>query len=252
MARKFSKQSEKALAIAVNRYNSMRTRYIKSGGKTVAPRVSTKELKAEAENTQALRQIIKRLNDYKKVADFETEKVQGYKFATTKGERRTIARLDKAMRAVYKKEIKKLEAQKTTASGPELINKIIPGIQELKTKPTVISQIPSRKYLERARERYEREQRSYKKYGELEPPTVTLDHYLAAFLAVGLENVPGGANVYYRLANMTADEWAEFVENNEGLADIDGYMYDVGVSGAEKVNAISAALGMDIDSSMLL
>ena len=40
MARKFSKQSEKALSIAVNRYNQMRTRYIKSGGKTVAPKVT--------------------------------------------------------------------------------------------------------------------------------------------------------------------------------------------------------------------
>ena len=31
MARKFSKLSEKALSIAVSRYNQMRTRYIKSG-----------------------------------------------------------------------------------------------------------------------------------------------------------------------------------------------------------------------------
>lgn len=252
MARKFSKQSEKALAIAVNRYNSMRTRYIKSGGKTIAPRVTTAELKAEAENTQALRQIIKRLNDYKKVTDFETEKVQGYRFATTKGERRTVTRLDKAMRRVYQKEIKKLEAQKATASGPELINKILPSIQELKTKPTVISQIPSRKYLERTKERYEREQRSYRQYGELEPPTVTLDHYLAAFLAVGLENVPGGVEVYHWLANLTNEQWAEFVEKYEGLVDIDGFIYDVGISGVEKVNSISAALGMDIDSSGLI
>ena len=108
MARKFSKLSEKDLSIAVSRYNQMRTRYIKSGGKTVAPKITTQELKAQSENTAQLRQQIKRLNDYKKIADFESAKVKGFRFATTKGERRTISRLDRAARQRYKKEIAKL------------------------------------------------------------------------------------------------------------------------------------------------
>ena len=57
MARKFSKLSEKELAIAVSRYNQMRTRYIKSGGKTVAPKITTQELKAQSENTAQLRPV---------------------------------------------------------------------------------------------------------------------------------------------------------------------------------------------------
>ena len=109
MARKFSKQSEKALSIAVNRYNQMRTRYIKSGGKTVAPKLTVQELKEQSENTAQLRQQIKRLNDYKKIADFESAKVKGFRFVTTRGERRTISRLTGRQDSVIKK---KLQNQK--------------------------------------------------------------------------------------------------------------------------------------------
>ena len=55
MARKFSKLSEKDLAIAVSRYNQMRTRYIKSGGKTVAPKITTQELKAQRRKYSAIK-----------------------------------------------------------------------------------------------------------------------------------------------------------------------------------------------------
>lgn len=245
MARKFSKQSEKALAIAVSRYNQMRTRYIKTGGKTVAPKVSVQELKAQSENTAQLRQQIKRLNDYKKIADFESAKVKGFRFVTTKGERRTISRLDRAARQRYKKEIAKLEAQKTTASSAELINKIIPGIEELKQKPTVISNIPNRQILGKVQSRYEREQRYYKKYGQAEAPILRLDHYLAGFVKVGCFNVSNGPQVYDALAKLSNEEWTKLVDAYPSIFDLD-YLYDAGITAQAKVNAIANALQMVI------
>lgn len=245
MARKFSKQSEKSLAIAVSRYNQMRTRYIKTGGKTVAPKVSVQELKEQSENTAQLRQQIKRLNDYKKIADFESKIVKGFRIVTTKGERRTIGRLDRAARQRYKKEIAKLEAQKTTASSEELINKIIPGIEELKQKPTVISNIPNRQILGKVQSRYEREQRYYKKYGQAEAPILRLDHYLAAFVKVGCFNVSNGPQVYDTLAKLSNEEWAKLVDAYPSLFDLD-YLYDPGISAQAKVNAIANALQMVI------
>lgn len=250
MARKFSRQSEKALSIAVNRYNQMRTRYIKSGGKTVAPKVTVQELKEQSENTAQLRQQIKRLNDYKKIADFESEKVKGFRFITTKGERRTINRLDRAARQRYKKEIAKLEAQKTTASNQELINKIIPGIEELKAKPTKISNIPNREILGKVQSRYEREQRYYKKYGQAEAPILRIDHYLSAFVKVGCFNVSNGPLVYDTLAKLSNEQWAEIVDRYPSLFDVD-YLYDMGVGAQAKVNAIANALQMIIYSDNL-
>lgn len=245
MARKFSKLSEKDLAIAVSRYNQMRTRYIKSGGKTVAPKITTQELKAQSENTAQLRQQIKRLNDYKKIADFESAKVKGFRFVTTKGEQRTISRLDRAARQRYKKEIAKLEAQKTTASNQELINKIIPGIEELKAKPTKISNIPNREILGKVQSRYEREQRYYKKYGQVESPILRVDHYLAAFVKVGCFSVSNGPLVYDALAKLSNEEWAKLIEDYPSLFDLD-YLYDPGISAQAKVNAIANALQMVI------
>lgn len=245
MARKFNKLSEKDLAIAVRRYNQMRTRYIKSGGKTVAPKITVQELKAQSENTAQLRQQIKRLNDYKKIADFESAKVKGFRFVTTKGERRTISRLDRAARQRYKKEIAKLESQKTTASNQELINKIIPGIEELKAKPTKISNIPNREILGKVQSRYEREQRYYKKYGQVESPILRVDHYLAAFVKVGCFSVSNGPLVYDALAKLSNEEWAKLIEDYPSIFDLD-YLYDPGVGAQAKVNAIANALQMVI------
>lgn len=245
MARKFSRQADKELSIAVNRYNQMRTRYIKSGGKTVAEKVTVAELKAQSENTAQLRQQIKRLNDYKKVADFESAKVKGYRIVTTKGERRTLSRLDRAARQRYKKEIAKLEAQKASASSEELINKIIPGIEELKQKPTVISNIPNREILGKVQTRYEREQRHYKKYGQAESPVLRLEHFLAAFGKVGCFNVSNGPQVYDALAKLSNEEWAKLVEDYPSIFDLD-YLYDPGLSAQAKVNSIANALQMVI------
>lgn len=250
MARKFSKLSEKELAIAVSRYNQMRTRYIKSGGKTVAPKITVQELKAQSENTAQLRQQIKRLNDYKKIADFESAKVKGFRFVTTKGERRTISRLDRAARQRYKKDIIKLEAQKTTASNQELINKIIPSIEELKAKPTKISNIPNREIFGKVQTRYEREQRYYKKYGQAEAPILRLDHYLAAFVKVGCFNVSNGPLVYDALAKLTNEEWAKLIEDYPSIFDLD-YLYDAGIGAQAKVNEIANALEMIIYSDNL-
>lgn len=250
MARKFSKLSEKDLSIAVSRYNQMRTRYIKSGGKTVAPKITVQELKAQSENTVQLRQQIKWLNDYKKIADFESEKVKGFRFVTTKGERRTISRLDRAVRQRYKKEIAKLEAQKTTASNQELINKIIPRIEELKAKPTKIINIPNREIFGKVQTRYEREQRYYKKYGQAEAPILRLDHYLAAFVKVGCFNVSNGPLVYDALAKLTNEQWAKLIEAYPSVFDLD-YLYDAGIGAQAKSNEIANALQMIIYSDNL-
>lgn len=240
--KKFSPQAEKELATAVSRYNQMRTRFIKSGGTTVAPKVTVEELKAQSKNTQELRQAIKRLNDYRKVSDFETEKVKGYRIKTTKGERHTLSRLDKAARQRYKKEIKKLEAQKLTASNAELINKIIPDIEALKQKPTVIKNIKTRDILEKVKRRYESEQRRYKKTGTTRQDYPDLQHYLNAFAKVGCFNVANGPQVYDILAKLSQDEWEKFCRNYPSIFNID-WMYDDGMTAQSKVNSILNVLG---------
>ena len=253
MARKFSKQSEKALSIAVSRYNQMRTRYIKSGGKTVAPKITVQQLKKQSENTAQLRQQIKRLNDYKKIADFESAKVKGFRFVTTRGERRTISRLDRAARQRYKKEIAKLEDRNTEIDEEltkELINKIIPGIEELKAKPTKIINIPNREIFGKVQGRYEREQRYYNKYGQTEAPILRIDHYLAAFVKVGCFNVSNGPLVYDALAKLTNEQWAKLINDYPSIFDLD-YLYDAGIGAQAKVNEIANALQMVIYSDNL-
>lgn len=243
--RKFSPQAEKELATAVNRYNQMRTRFIKAGGETIAPKASVQELKEAAKNTQELRQAIKRLNDYKKIADFETKIAKGYRIKTTGGERRTISRLDRAARQRYKKEIAQLEKQKLTASNQELINKIIPGIEELKAKPTVIEHIPNRAILEKVQKRYEREQRYYKKTGKTSQNYVDLDYYLRAFVKVGCWNVTNGPQVFDALAKLTPEQWQYYCDTFPTIFSID-WIYSPGMSAQAKVNEIANALGLII------
>lgn len=230
---------------AVSRYNSMLSRFEKSGGRTVAKRASAAEIKKQVSNTKELREYIKRLNDYKKISDFQTGKARGYRFATTKGERRTITRLDVAARRRYKKEIAELEKQKASADAETLINDVLPRIAELKAKPTVISNIKNRYIFEKVLKRYEREKLQPRAaMGTMAP--VTLDHYLAAFSSMGLENVEGGAEIFHALANLSESDFANFISSNDELS-IDA-IYDVGIDAQTKVNQIGARLGLDLNS----
>ena len=243
--RKFSPQAEKELATAVNRYNQMRTRFIKAGGETIAPKVSVQELKDAAKNTQELRQAIKRLNDYKKIADFETKIAKGYRIKSTAGERRTISRLDRAARQRYKKAIAELEAQKITASNQELINKIIPDIEALKQKPTVIKNIRTHDILEKVKARYEGEERYYKKTGRAVNNYPDLQNYLNEFVKVGCWNVTNGPQVFDRLARLTQEEWEKLCDTFPEIFSID-WVYRPGMDAQAKVNQIANAFGMII------
>lgn len=248
--RKFSPQAEKELVTAVSRYNQMRTRFIKTGGETIAPKVTVQELKEAAKNTQELRQAIKRLNDYKKVSDFETKIAKGFRIKTTQGERRTLSRLDRAARQRYKKGIAELEAQKTTASNQELINKIIPDIEALKQKPTVIKNIRTRDILEKVKARYEGEERYYKKTGRAINNYPDLQHYLNAFVKVGCWSASNGPQVFDMLAKLTQEEWEKFCDSFPEIFSID-WVYRPGMDAQAKVNQIANALGMIIYSDNL-
>lgn len=231
------------LSKAVSRYNSMLTRYQKSGGKTIAKRADVSEIKSSVKNTAELREYIKRLTDYRKLSDFKTEQLPGYRFTTTKAERRTLKRLDTAARRRYNKEIERLKKSIVTASSEEIINDILPKIAELEARPVVVSNIKNRQTFFKVLTRYEKERLR----PELIETDITLDHYLAAFLAVGLENVPGGGGeVYYKLANLSEKEFAAWIAENDDI-DID-FLYDFGIAPQAKVNQISARLGMDINN----
>ena len=237
---KFTKAALRDLNKAVSRYNSMLARYTKSGGKTIAQKASAADIKQKVSNTKELREYINRLNDYKKISDFSTETVKGYRFSTTKGERRTIKRLDTAARKRYKKEIAELEKKKSSASAEELINNILPSIAELKAKPTVIGNIKNRYIFEKVLKRYERE-RTKPLLTSMSP--ITIDHYLAAFTSMGLENVAGGREVYHALANLSDSDFADLISSNEELS-IES-IYDVGIDASAKVNQIGSRLGID-------
>lgn len=237
---KFTKSALRDLSKAVSRYNSMLARFTRNGGKTIAQKASVAEIKTQVSNTKELREYIKRLNDYKKVSDFTTETVKGFRFSTTKGERRTIKRLDTAARKRYKKEIAQLEKKKATASAEDLINTILPSIAELKAKPTVISNIKNRYIFEKVLKRYERE-KTKPLVTSMSP--VTIDHYLAAFSSMGLENVPGGREVYHALANLSDTDFAALISEHDELS-IDA-IYDIGIDASAKVNQIGARLGLE-------
>lgn len=239
---RFTKAALRDLSKAVSRYNSMLTRYQKSGGKTIAKRADVTEIKSSVKNTAELREYIKRLTDYRKLSDFKTEQLPGYRFTTTKAERRTLKRLDTAARRRYNKEIAQLRKSIVTASSEEIINDILPKIAELEARPVVVSNIKNRQTFAKVLTRYEKERLR----PELIETGITLDHYLAAFLAVGLENVPGGREVYYKLANLSEKEFAAWIAKNDDIG-ID-FLYDFGIAPQAKVNQISARLGMDINN----
>ena len=239
---RFTKAALRDLSKAVSRYNSMLTRYQKTGGKTIAKRADVSEIKSSVKNTAELREYIKRLTDYRKVSDFKTEQLPGYRFKTTRGERRSLNRLDTAARRRYNKEIGQLKKSIVTASSEEIINDILPKIAELEARPVVVSNIKNRQSFAKILTRYEKERLR----PELIETGITLSHYLAAFSAVGLENVTGGREVFHKLSNFSDREFAVWMAENDSI-DID-FIYDFGIAPRAKVNQISARLGMDIDN----
>lgn len=239
---RFTKAALRDLSKAVSRYNSMLTRYQKTGGKTIAKRADVSEIKSTVKNTAELREYIKRLTDYRKLSDFKTEQVPGYRFTTTKAERRTLKRLDTAARRRYNKEIAQLKKSIVTASSEEIINDILPKIAELQARPVVVSNIKNRQTFPKVLTRYEKERLR----PELIETGITLDHFLAAFSAVGLENVSGGREVFHILSNFSEREFATWMAENESI-DLD-FLYDFGIAPQAKVNQISSRLGMDINN----
>lgn len=237
----FTKAALRDLSKAVSRYNSMLTRYQKSGGKTIAKRADVSEIKASVKNTAELREYIKRLTDYRKLSDFKTEQIPGYRFTTTKAERRTLKRLDTAARRRYNKEIAQLKKSIVTASSEEIINDILPKIAELEARPVVVSNIKNRQTFDKVLTRYEKERLR----PELIETGITLDHFLSAFSAVGLENVAGGREVFHILSNFSEREFAVWLSENDTI-DLD-FLYDFGIAPQAKVNQISSRLGLDIE-----
>ena len=126
-----------------------------------------------------------------------------------------------------------------------MINKIIPDIEALKQKPTVIKNIRTRVILEKVKARYEGEERYYKKTGRALNNYPDLQHYLNAFVKVGCWNVSNGPQVFDMLAKLTQDEWEKLCDSYPEIFSID-WVYRPGMDAQAKVNQIANALGMII------
>ena len=101
---KFSPQSRRDLTAAVRRYNSMRTRFIRTNHPIYEiPKADIKSILDSATNTQDLRESIKQLNDLKRLTDFNLS--QETELPITVAEMRTFKRMDKARRQQYVDEL---------------------------------------------------------------------------------------------------------------------------------------------------
>ena len=102
MARKFSKESEKLFDKAIQRYNSMAAR-----ARQYHLIYNKEQIKKELVDTEELRNFVKKLNDYKKITDFEKVEVNPF-LVLTKGEINTAKRLNKAAKARSTKRINRV------------------------------------------------------------------------------------------------------------------------------------------------
>ena len=102
MARKFSKESEKLFDKAIQRYNSMAAR-----ARQYHLMYNKEQIKKDLMDTEELRNFVKKLNDYKKITDFETVEVNPF-LVLTKGEINTAKRLNKAAKAKSTKRINRI------------------------------------------------------------------------------------------------------------------------------------------------
>ena len=270
---RITKQAERDLRKAIARYNSMLARFNVSGKNTVAEKITIQfqpgtgkildtqtrypafvvggEYKTKLQSTKEVRQYIQRLKDYRTLSDFETTTPQKSKTRLTKGQQRTLKRLDRNARKLYQKEIKKLEEQKTTVSNVDLINKIIPGINELKARPANIEGVRNRKSAEQIINRYEREQRTHEKYNVFDSG-VSLEHFIASLYSIGLNLFPDGNRIIEYFSKKSALWWFNFKNKNPEITDLQGYVYDENIPMQEKVNAYLTAIGEDIDRDDLL
>lgn len=102
MARKFSKEAEKIFDKAIQRYNSMAAR-----ARQYHLMYNKEQIKKELVDTEELRNFVKKLNDYKKISDFERVEVNPF-LVLTKGEINTAKRLNKAAKARATKRINRV------------------------------------------------------------------------------------------------------------------------------------------------
>lgn len=93
MARKFSRESEKLFDKAIQRYNSMAAR-----ARQYQLMYNKEQIKKDLVDSEELRNFVKKLNDYKKISDFEIVEVNPF-LVLTKGEINTAKRLNKAAKA---------------------------------------------------------------------------------------------------------------------------------------------------------
>ena len=118
MARKFSKESEKLFDKTIQRYNSMAAR-----ARQYHLMYNKEQIKKELVDTEELRNFIKKLNDYKKITDFEKVEVNPF-LVLTKGEINTAKRLNKAAKARSTKRINRInKAIKAVEETGEIVPK---------------------------------------------------------------------------------------------------------------------------------
>lgn len=224
---KISAKAVKDLQNAVRSYNSMRSKYInKTGAEWTAPKVNTQTMLEMAENTKQLREMIKSLKDFKKVADFQRDpSVTNINIAI--GERRTFERLTKSAKQRYDKEIKTL-MDKLPEASPEEQMQIIHSAQELRTKLPSIKGMRTRRGLSNIIRRLERERTKELKYG----PSVVVDrdHFFAAINSISIN--PNDKmmieNIIKRVWAMTDEEWAAFCNAHPQAVDLE-YWYDYSI-----------------------
>lgn len=252
---KFSPQSRRDLTAAVRRYNSMRTRFIRTNHPTYEiPKADIKTILDSATNTQDLRESIKQLNDLKRLTDFNLS--QETELPITVAEMRTFKRLDKAMRQQYKKELAKLQQKQLEAVQAGNMAAVMAqthDIQELQKKPADLKRIRTVKGFRGAIARYQRERITAKKFGTIKVPeaeTVSLDHFIAAMGKMGLFLTTQGQTIYEKIKGMNAKEWAKLVSEHPNVFTLDN-IYNISKDAYAKMNEISAALNMSIASEDL-
>lgn len=253
---KFSKQSRRDLQNAVRRYNSMRTRFINQNHPTYEiPKADINAILKSAENTQELRENIKRLNDLKKIQDFNLS--QEVEFNATIAEVRTFKRLNRAINKRYKDELNRLQLEQQQAvlnDSQDKVYSIMQDIAFLKAKPTSLQNIHNRKSLLGATSRISREILQYRAYGtakKREREYLTKERFIAALGAMGLTMLPDGQRIVQALWETSNKDWIKLQNKWKSYLNLE-YVYNPGVDAYAKLNQLKAIFDIDIEAGEMI
>ena len=246
MAQQFSKQSLRDLSKAVSRYNSMRTKFLnKNMPSYLPPKASVADIKVQSLDTFQLRQMIKQLNDYKTLEDFNIR--QGLNFHMTQGEYRTFSRMQRMQNARDKKAINALKAERALSSTTEKRQReITEEIASLMENYSNLNTIRTRTGMQAAIKTFQKKE--YLREKNISD-IVSKDHYIASMNAIGFGYKANGKMIMDKISRMNERQFQKWMNSNQiyGL----NYIYDMGVSLDSKINQIAGRIGMDISSDEL-